>query len=152
MHGSVHKLHLLHTMEELRSAVVLDASDSLQLLFATQKVRIFIWFLILNMGNINCKMKENLNFYSNYNLMLIRKFSLKMFKFNNFRENYLIVWTNLITKRCTTYPNSTFKEIYLAIYGGKGTKSERALQRMDTIEIRERESRRQRKLTMGLEK
>ncbi|PAV88719.1 hypothetical protein WR25_20137 isoform B [Diploscapter pachys] len=65
------------------------------------------------------------------------------------KENYLIVWTNLIMKRCTTYPNSTFKEIYLAIYGGKGTKSERALQRMDTIEIRERESRRQRKLTMG---
>ncbi|KAL6729472.1 hypothetical protein Aduo_000522 [Ancylostoma duodenale] len=55
------------------------------------------------------------------------------------RENYMVVWSNLIWKRYTKYPDMTYKQLYLALYGGKGTKAERALQRMDTIEIRERE-------------
>lgn len=55
------------------------------------------------------------------------------------RENYIVVWSNLIFKRHTKYPNRTYKELYLALYGAKGTKAERELQRMDTIEIREKE-------------
>ncbi|KAK6727108.1 hypothetical protein RB195_005045 [Necator americanus] len=58
------------------------------------------------------------------------------------RENYMVVWSNLIWKRYTKHPDKTYKQLYLALYGGKGTKAERALQRMDTIEIREREQQR----------
>ncbi|CAB3399917.1 unnamed protein product [Caenorhabditis bovis] len=31
-------------------------------------------------------------------------------------ENYLIVWTNLIIKKCTRYPDYTFKQLYYALY------------------------------------
>ncbi|KAJ1368145.1 hypothetical protein KIN20_029214 [Parelaphostrongylus tenuis] len=55
------------------------------------------------------------------------------------RENYIVVWSNLIYKRYTKYPNHTYKELYFALYGVKGTKAERELQRMDTIEMKEKE-------------
>nr|CDJ92758.1 Protein F59F4.3 [Haemonchus contortus] len=55
------------------------------------------------------------------------------------RENYMVVWSNLIWKRYTKYPDHTYKQLYFALYGGKGTRAERALERMDTIESRERE-------------
>ncbi|CAJ0593474.1 unnamed protein product [Cylicocyclus nassatus] len=57
-------------------------------------------------------------------------------------ENYLVVWSNLIWQRYSKYPNKSYKQLYLALYGGKGTKAERALQRMDTIEIHEKEQHR----------
>lgn len=55
------------------------------------------------------------------------------------RENYIVVWSNLIYKRYTKYANRSYKELYFALYGAKGTKAERELHRMDTIEIREKE-------------
>ncbi|KHN88256.1 hypothetical protein Tcan_05715 [Toxocara canis] len=55
-------------------------------------------------------------------------------------ENYLIVWCNLIWKRRTRYPDKTYKEIYMLEYGKKkNTKAERELERMNTVEARERE-------------
>lgn len=53
----------------------------------------------------------------------------------------MVVWSNLIFKRCTKYPDLSYKQLYFALYGGKGTKAERALQRLDTMEVKEREQR-----------
>ncbi|CAI4228788.1 unnamed protein product [Auanema sp. JU1783] len=65
-------------------------------------------------------------------------------------ENFLIVWTNMIFKKLTKYPNMSFKQIYLTLYGSsKYTKAEMSLQRMETVERKERESRRLRKITEG---
>ncbi|KAK6029138.1 hypothetical protein OSTOST_04755 [Ostertagia ostertagi] len=55
------------------------------------------------------------------------------------RENYMVVWSNLIWKRYTKYPDYTYKQLYFALYGGKATKAERALERLDTVENKERE-------------
>ncbi|KAF8387020.1 hypothetical protein PRIPAC_76162 [Pristionchus pacificus] len=59
------------------------------------------------------------------------------------RENYLLVWCNLIRHRKFKYPNTTYKQIYLTVYGGKGTKAERALEGLEDKELKEKLSRRE---------
>ncbi|GMT04348.1 hypothetical protein PENTCL1PPCAC_26522 [Pristionchus entomophagus] len=59
------------------------------------------------------------------------------------RENYLLVWCNLIRHRRLKYPNATYKQIYLLVYGGKGTKAERALEVLEDKERTERLTRKE---------
>ncbi|KAK0407460.1 hypothetical protein QR680_019206 [Steinernema hermaphroditum] len=54
-------------------------------------------------------------------------------------ENFLIVWCNLIWKKCTKYPRRSYKQIYNLLYNFKGTKAEHQLQRLKTIELKERQ-------------
>ncbi|CAJ0945158.1 unnamed protein product, partial [Mesorhabditis belari] len=54
------------------------------------------------------------------------------------RENYKVIWWNLMTKRCTTHKAYSIKEIYMMIYGqGSATQSEVELERIDNAEKKE---------------
>ncbi|MFH4979646.1 hypothetical protein AB6A40_006355 [Gnathostoma spinigerum] len=49
------------------------------------------------------------------------------------KENYLVVWCNLIRLRRTRYKNSTYKEIYLRTYGKTNVKTKRELHTVSSV-------------------
>ncbi|KAI6211669.1 hypothetical protein M3Y96_00458600 [Aphelenchoides besseyi] len=49
-------------------------------------------------------------------------------------ENYLLVWLNLIHKKCTTKRNKSFRIIYNECYNRRFTKSERELKKLEIEE------------------